>query len=427
MKIAVIGFGAAAIGFLYELKGSKHHIDVYEKAKDIHSSSVSGIRADGKIFVSADMGGDLSVGLELQQKVVDYYLSKVSCSADKIEQGSSFSNSKYFESFYAQGFNPVHAEFWHIGTDELKTVVTNIYEELNSFDNINFHFNSQVESVDILDNPRICLQNGEELEYDKIVVGVGRTGHRLVKSIIKNHPEFIMENTKVDLGVRFEIPNHIVDSLNKEMYEFKVQLRTASGYSVRTFCNNPSGFVVTEEYEDFMTVNGHAKLNEKSSNTNFAILVTHSFTEPFNDPIGYGSYIAKLSNILAGGDKVILQTFGDFARTKRTKHLGRVIPTLPQDKYILGDLNLVFPGKTCQALLEFIETLDKVVPGIAYKDNLMYGTECKFYSNKVSNENSSKILFMGDCSGWTRSITYATAHGFKLAEEIQNSELKIEN
>ncbi len=418
MKIAVIGFGAGAIGFLGALKGSEHQIDVFEKAKDIHSSSVSGIRADGKIFVSADMGGDLQVDLDLQKKVVEYYLSKVSCSPDKIEKGSSFTNSKYFESFYAQGFNPIHAEFWHIGTDELKNVVTNIYEELNSYDNINFHFNSQVDKINLNPKAEIHLSNGDKQQFDKVVVGVGRTGHRLVKSIINQHPDLIMENTKVDLGVRFELPNHIVENLNREMYEFKVQLRTASGYSVRTFCNNPSGYVVTEKYEDFMTVNGHAKLNEKSSNTNFAILVTHSFTQPFNDPIGYGSYIAKLSNILAGGDKVILQTFGDFARSKRTKHLGRVKATLPQNEYILGDLNLVFPGKTCQALTEFIISLDKVLPGIAYSDNLMYGTECKFYSNKVANNLNSNILFMGDCSGWTRSITYATAHGAMLAQDI---------
>jgi len=419
MKIAVIGFGAGAIGFINTLKTSNHQIDVFEKAKDIHSTSVSGIRADGKIFVSADMGGDLNVGLDLQQEVVDYYLSNIDCPVDKIERGNSFGDTPYFETFYGAGFNPIQAQFWHIGTDELKNVITNIYNDLNSYENISFHFNSQVDSVNLNDNPQICLSDGTTLNYDKIVLGVGRTGHRLVKSIINNHPEFIMENTKVDLGVRFELPNHIVDDLNKEMYEFKVQLRTASGYSVRTFCNNPSGYVVTEEYEDFITVNGHAKLKEKSSNTNFAILVTHSFTEPFNDPIGYGSYIAKLSNILAGGDKVILQTFGDFARSKRTKHLGRVTPTLPQDKYILGDLNLVFPGKTCQALLEFIETLNKVVPGISYQDNLIYGTECKFYSNKVTNKDNGKILFMGDCSGWTRSITYATAHGVLLAKSIE--------
>lgn len=419
MRIAVIGFGAAAIGFINTLKNSSHQIDVFEKAKDIHSTSVSGIRADGKIFVSADMGGDLDVDLVLQQKVVDYYLSNIACSRDKIESGKSFGDSPYFESFYSAGFNPIQARFWHIGTDELKNVITNIYNDLNSYDNITFHFNSQVDSVNLVDNPQICLSNGTKLNYERIVLGVGRTGHKLIKSIINNHPEFIMENTKVDLGVRFELPNHIVEDLNKEMYEFKVQLRTASGYSVRTFCNNPSGYVVTEEYEDFITVNGHAKLKEKSTNTNFAILVTHSFTEPFNDPIGYGSYIAKLSNILAGGDKVILQTFGDFARTKRTKHLGRVTPTLPSNKYILGDLNLVFPGKTCQALLEFIETLNTVVPGVAYKDNLLYGTECKFYSNKVTNKDNGKILFMGDCSGWTRSITYATAHGVILANNIE--------
>jgi uncharacterized FAD-dependent dehydrogenase len=416
MKIAVVGFGAAAIGFLYALKGSQHELIVLEKAKDIHSSSVSGIRADGKIFVSAEMGGDLDVDIETQQKVVDYYLSKVDCSDDEIERGKSFSNSEYFDKFYAKGFNPVQSDFWHIGTDELKNVVTNIFNELNSYDNITFRFNAQVDDVTIAEKPIVHFANGQTEEFDNVIVGAGRTGHRLVKAIIKEHPELIMENTKVDLGIRFELPNHIVDTLNKEMYEFKVKLRTATGYSVRTFCNNPSGYVVTEKYEDFMTVNGHAKLQEKSTNTNFAILVTHSFTEPFNNPVGYGSYIAKLSNILAGGDKVILQTFGDFRRTKRTKHLGRVNPTLPDDEYILGDLNLVFPGKTCNALVEFIETLDTVIPGIAYSDNLMYGTECKFYSNKVAN-NNSKVKFIGDCSGWTRSITYATAHGIYLAKE----------
>ncbi len=418
MKIAVVGFGAAAIGFLHSLKGSQHEIIVLEKAKDIHSSSVSGIRADGKIFVSSEMGGDLDVDIELQQKVVDYYLSNVDCSDEEIERGKSFSNSEYFENFYAEGFNPVQSDFWHIGTDELKNVVTNIFNELNSYDNITFRFNSQVVDVRIDTNPLVHFADGSQEEFDNVVIGAGRTGHRLVKAVINEHPELIMENTKVDLGVRFELPNHIVDALNKEMYEFKVKLRTATGYSVRTFCNNPSGYVVTEKYEDFMTVNGHAKLQEKSTNTNFAILVTHSFTEPFNNPIGYGSYIAKLSNILAGGNKVILQTFGDFKRNKRTKHLGRVNPTLPSEQYILGDLNLAFPGKTCNALVEFIETLDKVIPGIAYSDNLMYGTECKFYSNKVAN-NNAKIKFIGDCSGWTRSITYATAHGYYLAEEYK--------
>ncbi|OQY39077.1 MAG: hypothetical protein B6226_02610 [Candidatus Cloacimonetes bacterium 4572_65] len=312
MKIGVIGFGAAAIGFLLELKGSEHEITVYEK----------------------------------------------------------------------------------------------------------FKFNSEVKDILISDKATVVFADDTTIVCDNVIVGAGRTGFRLVKNIIKVHPELILENTKVDLGIRFEVPNHVVDDLNREMYEFKVKLRTETGYSVRTFCNNPSGFVVTEQYNDFKTVNGHAKLNEKSTNTNFAILVTHSFTEPFNDPIGYGSYIAKLSNLLAGGDKVILQTFSDFKRTKRTKHLGRVIPTLPEEEYILGDLNLVFPGKTRKALIEFIETLDEVVPGIAYPDNLMYGIECKFYSNKVANTNPV-VKFMGDCSGWTRSITYATAHGVYLAEQYK--------
>jgi hypothetical protein len=205
------------------------------------------------------------------------------------------------------------------------------------------------------------------------------------------------------------------------MYEFKLKLKTRTGYIARTFCNNPSGYVITENYDDFVTVNGHAKKNEKSTNTNFAILVTHLFTEPFNDPVGYGSYIAKLTNLLAGKNHVILQTFGNFKDSKRTKKLYRVYPTLNENEYILGDLNLVFPRKTTESILDFIETLDKVVPGAANPDNLMYGTEVKFYSQKINNDFIEGLYFIGDCSGWTRSITYATAHGMMIGEKILKS------
>lgn len=418
MRIAVIGFGAAAIGFLYRMKGTQHDIHVYEKAKDIYSTSVSGIRADGKLFVSREMGGDIDIDIQLQEEVVQYYISHTNCNRNEIEIGSAFSNPVSYQKFYEKGFQPIAAQYWHIGTDELKNVLHNIYDDYQSRPNVHFHYECEIQDIEI-EGERARIKGIDINEiYDKIIVCVGRSGFRLVKNIIKHDKKLILDNTKVDLGIRYEVPNHIVEEINREMYEFKVRMRSSAGYSVRTFCNNPSGYVVREDYDDFVTVNGHAKKDEKSDRTNFAILVTHSFTEPFNNPIGYGSYIAKLSNILAGGDKVILQTFGDFQNSKRTKQLNRVLPTLSANDYILGDLNLVFPRKTTISILEFINKLNEVIPGISYFDNLVYGTEVKFYSNKLSNDLYPQLAFAGDCSGWTRSITYASAHGIMIADRF---------
>ena len=155
-------------------------------------------------------------------------------------------------------------------------------------------------------------------DFDKVMIAVGRSGHKLIKTLIKKFPQLVVDSTKVDIGIRFELPDHIVEDLNREMYEFKMKYKSKTGYMVRTFCNNPSGYVVTENYGDFTTVNGHSKLKDKSKNTNFAILTTVQLTEPFNDPIGYGSNIAQMSNIL-GGKRVILQTYSHFVNSKRTK------------------------------------------------------------------------------------------------------------
>lgn len=416
MKIAVIGFGAAAIGLLEGLKNTSHEIHVFEKSPDIYSSSISGIRADGKLFVSKDMGGDIDIDLTLQKKLVDYYVNHTQ---DKnIETGISFGNTPFFNKFYQEGFQPISADFYHLGTDQLKEVLFNIYENFKQQPHIHFHFNYLVTSVE-KSNGQIKI-NHTDL-FDNVYVAVGRSGHPLIKSIIKKMPKLILDNTKIDLGIRFELPNHIIEELNKEMYEFKIKYKSRTGYIVRSFCNNPSGFVVLENYGDFTTVNGHAKIKEKSKNTNFAILVTLQLTQPFNDPSGYGSYVAKMSNLLAGQDKVILQTYQQFKDSKRTKNLYRVFPTLEKEKYILGDINLAFPRRIIESIIDFIEHLNKVVPGVANPDNLIYAPEIKFYSNKLNNELYSNLKFIGDCSGHTRSIIYATAHGYLKAKEMLDS------
>jgi uncharacterized protein len=413
MKIAVIGFGAAAIGFIERIKDSGHEIHVFEKSSDIYSSSISGIRADGKLFTSKEMGGDIDIDLMLQKKLVEYYIKH---SGNKnVERGTSFGDTNYYEQFYSKGFQPINAEFYHLGTDQLKEVLYSIYENFKTHKNVHFHFDYNVTAVE-KSNGNIKI-NGSEI-FDKAVVAVGRSGHPLIKTIIKKSPKLIIDNTKVDLGIRFELPDHIVADLNREMYEFKVRYKSRTGYIVRTFCNNPSGFVVLENYGDFTTVNGHAKLNEKSKNTNFAILATIQLTEPFNDPTGYGSYIAKMSNLLAGQGKVILQTYQNFKDSKRTKNLYRVFPTLEKEKYILGDINLAFPRRIIESIVDFIEHLNEVIPGVANPDNLVYAPEIKFYSNMLNNELNTNLKFIGDCSGHTRSIIYATAHGYMIAEEF---------
>ncbi len=413
MKIAIIGFGAAAIGLLEKLKDSSHEIHVFEKSKDIYSSSISGIRADGKLFISNDMGGDIFIDMDLQKRIADMYLKHVD--PKDIETGKSFIDSGYYKDFYKNGFLPVSASFFHIGTDQLKKVLLAIYERFLLNKNIHFHFNSPIDHISPMQNH--CILNKTE-KFEKVFVAVGRSGFSLVKKMITEHPQLAVDNTKVDLGVRYELPNHIVEKINREMYEFKLKYKSKTGYYVRTFCNNPSGFVVNENYEDFSTVNGHAKRSEKSTNTNFAILTTIKLTQPFNNPIDYGSYIAKLTNLLAGKNRVILQTYENLLVSKRTKNLYRVMPTLDNGKYILGDINLAYPRRIIESIVDFIQKLDEVIPGIANPDNLVYAPEIKFYSNKLDNNFFHNLRFIGDCSGHTRSIIYATAHGYQMADLV---------
>ncbi|MEA1973481.1 MAG: NAD(P)/FAD-dependent oxidoreductase, partial [Candidatus Cloacimonadota bacterium] len=246
MKLAMIGFGAAAIGLLEKIKHSDIEIHVFEKSKDIYSSSISGIRADGKLFVSKGMGGDIDIDIDIQKKLVDFYINQIDNRT--VETGKSFYNPKFYEKFYSKGFDPVLSDFYHIGTDQLKGVLYNIYEDFNNHKNIHFHFNKKITNIDVSEDEKIIVN--EEI-FDKVIVGVGRSGHKLVDKISKEHKGLILDNSKMDLGIRYEIPNHVVAELNKEMYEFKVRYKSVTGYTVRTFCNNPSGYVVRENYGDF--------------------------------------------------------------------------------------------------------------------------------------------------------------------------------
>ncbi len=442
-KLGVVGYGAAAIGFIEGLietgKIGDYEITVLERGKDHMHNTISGVRMDGKIFISKSMGGELDIPIEIQQKTVIFYLThsgykptakdKINMTeylksfekeGRKIEYGESFADEETYRTFYHHGFEPVKAYFFHLGTDVLKETNSNLFEYFSSFKNIKFIFGTTVEDIEIGEKHRVFTDNSKYV-FDELVVAVGRSGHRLMDRLKERYPDLVKENYYVDIGVRYELPNHVMEKFF-DMYEVKVRYKSRTGYMCRLFCQNPAGKVTLEKYEDFTTVNGYSDTHHKTENTNFAVLVTTRFTEPFKDPTGYGKNLAKLANILAGdNEKVILQTYGDFKEYRRTKRLGRVHPTLNNNSFILGDANLVFPSKIRESLVDFIDKLDNVINGVAYFDNLLYAVEVKFYSNKFNNDVIKNLHVIGDCSGWTRSIQYATSMGYMRAYKMVSS------
>ena len=414
-KIAIIGFGAATIGMLDLLKDkSDYKVYVFEKnSKDNFSS---GLQYDGKIFCSNEMGGnsqEVLNDLELQNYFIYHLVEKFSpTDFEEIEQGISFDiNSDWYNKFYSNGFEPVHSNFYHLGTDQLKILLQNVLNYYSNFEHIHFQFNCDVKNITRLESNLYSIDNSN-LVFDKIYIAAGRSGFKLVNSIIKQFPELKLKHKSVDIGVRYEIPDNIVSDINKEMYEFKVKYKAKSNYIVRTFCNNPSGEVVMETHNNFNLSNGHSNSLTKTKNTNMALLVTVDLTEPFDDSNQFGEHIAKLSNLVAGKDKILLQTYGKFKECHRTKNFNRLKPTLSEKNYTLGDINLIMPRRICESLIEFIEQMDKVIHGFACNDNLMYFPEIKFYGTRIDNDNKIGIKMVGDCSGWSRSIIHAMCHGY---------------
>ena len=273
----------------------------------------------------------------------------------------------------------------------------------------------------------VVTDKGEEFYAPEIVAGIGREGSEWFSHICKEH-EIETRNGTVDVGVRVEVRDEIMKELNEKLYEAKLVYYTPTfDDKVRVFCTNPSGEVATEYYDDGLAVvNGHAYKSKdmKTNNTNFALLVSKNFTEPFKSPIEYGKQIAQLGNMLCDG-KILLQRYGDFRRGRRTteERLNRnnIVPTLKDA--VPGDLSLVFPHRIMVAIDEMIQALDKVTPGIASDETLLYGVEVKFYSNKVvvnqDFETSVKGLrAMGDGASITRGLQQASANGISVARSL---------
>ena len=289
---------------------------------------------------------------------------------------------------------------------------------------MDFYFNTPVRTIEKITNGYKVICDNGEYSCKKCIVSVGRSGSKWMQHICESL-DIRTKSNRVDLGVRVELPAPIFDHITDELYEGKIVYQTEKFEDpVRTFCMNPHGIVVNENTNGIITVNGHSfeDENKKTDNTNFALLVSKHFTEPFNDSNGYGESIARLSNMLGGG--VIVQRFGDLERGRRSNQKridrGTVRPTL---KATPGDLSLVLPKRILDGIIEMIYALDKIAPGTANDDTLLYGVEVKFYNMEVDLDHNLEtkhkgLYVIGDGSGVTHSLSHASASGVFVAEKI---------
>lgn len=316
----------------------------------------------------------------------------------------------------------------HLGTDVNYVVLKNLYDEMK--DHMDFFFDTPVEKIQVKEDGYTVSAKDAEYACRKCIVSVGRSGSKWMETVCEDL-EIPTKSNRVDIGVRVELPAVIFSHLTDELYESKIVYRTEKFEdNVRTFCMNPYGIVVNENTNGIVTVNGHSydSPDLRTENTNFALLVAKHFSEPFKDSNGYGESIARLSNMLGGG--VIVQRFGDLVRGRRSNQKrieeGLVTPTLSATP---GDLSLVLPKRILDGIIEMIYALDKIAPGTANDDTLLYGVEVKFYNMEVElDENLQSrypgLYIIGDGSGVTHSLSHASASGVYVARHILESEGK---
>lgn len=384
----------------------------------------AGAFSDGKYNITNNFGGTLyeHIGRQTALDLMNY--------VDQINLSHGAENTKlystagtHFKKLCLQ--NKLHlldASIRHLGTDLNYVVLENLYHELK--DKVDFYFNTPVSSVEVLSPGFRVFFGNTSADCEKCIVSVGRSGSKWMESVCRQLSIPTLSN-RVDLGVRVELPAVIFSHLTDELYESKIVYRTEKFEdNVRTFCMNPYGIVVNENTNGIITANGHTyeDVNMRTENTNFALLVSKHFSEPFRDSNGYGESIARLSNMLGGG--VIVQRFGDLMRGRRSTARrideGLVRPTL---KATPGDLSLVLPKRILDGIIEMIQALDKIAPGTANDDTLLYGVEVKFYNMEVKiDENLESpykgLYIIGDGSGVTHSLSHASASGVYVARHI---------
>lgn len=455
--VIIIGAGPGGIFCAYELmdKNKDLKVLVVEKGRSIEKRQCpkritkqcvgckpcsittgfagAGAFSDGKLSLSPDVGGNLPeiLGYDETLKLIkesdDIYL-KFGADTNVYGIDKQAEIREIRKKAINANLKLVECPIRHLGTEEGYRIYEKLQHHLEA-EGVTLLFHTMVKEI-LVENQvskGIKTDKGDIFYADEIVSAVGREGADWFKDKCE---EIGIETTPgtVDIGVRVEVRDEIMQFLNENLYEAKLIYHTKTfDDKVRTFCTNPSGEVATEYYEGGLAVvNGHAYKSKeyKTDNTNFAILVSKNFTKPFKTPIEYGKQIAQLSNMLCGG-KIMVQTFGDFKRGRRTTEerlcRNNLIPTLKDA--VPGDLSLVFPHRIMVDIEEMLEALDKVTPGIAGDETLLYGVEVKFYSNKVvvnkDFETSIKGLrAIGDGAGVTRGLQQASANGISVARSI---------
>ena len=310
----------------------------------------------------------------------------------------------------------------HLGTDINYVVLENLYNEMK--DQMDFFFDTPIQKIEVMDDSYRVYSEDNAYDCRKCIISVGRSGSKWMETVCEDLG-IPTKSNRVDIGVRVELPAVIFSHLTDELYESKIVYRTEKFEdNVRTFCMNPYGIVVNENTNGIVTVNGHSyeSADLRTENTNFALLVAKHFSEPFKDSNGYGESIARLSNMLGGG--VIVQRFGDLVRGRRSNakriEEGLVTPTLAATP---GDLSLVLPKRILDGIIEMIYALDKIAPGTANDDTLLYGVEVKFYNMEVEIDENLQckypgLYIIGDGSGVTHSLSHASASGVYVARHI---------
>lgn len=384
----------------------------------------AGAFSDGKYNITNDFGGTLYEHIG-RAKAIDLmkYVDQINVThGGEGTKMYSTAGTQFKKICLQNKLKLLDASVRHLGTDINYIVLENIYEELKN--KVDFYFHTPVDSIEASDGIyRVICRDGS-YDCDKCIISVGRSGSKWMETVCKSL-DIETRSNRVDLGVRVELPAVIFSHLTDELYESKIVYRTEKFEdNVRTFCMNPYGIVVNENTNGIVTVNGHSYEGEekRTENTNFALLVSKHFSEPFKDSNGYGESIARLSNMLGGG--VIVQRFGDLVRGRRTNarrlEESTVTPTLAATP---GDLSLVLPKRILDGIIEMVYALDKIAPGTANDDTLLYGVEVKFYNMEVDiDENlESKykgLYIIGDGSGVTHSLSHASASGVYVARRI---------
>lgn len=455
--VIVIGAGPSGIFCAYEIKEKHPELSVLmiEKGRSIEKRQCpkrftgvcanckpcsittgfagAGAFSDGKLSLSPDVGGNLQYilgydkAVELIKRSDDIYLK---FGADTFVYGLEKEDTirDIRKKAISADLKLIECPIRHLGTEEGYKIYAKMQKHLEEV-GVEMLFNTMVTDIIIEDNvaKAVVTNKGDTFYSDNIVAGIGREGAEWLCNICRKHNVETTVGT-VDIGVRVEVRNEVMEYLNDNLYEAKlVYYSPTFDDRVRTFCTNPSGEVATEYYENGLAVvNGHAYKSKdmKTENTNFAILVSKNFTKPFKTPIEYGRKIAELSNMLCDG-KILVQRFGDFKRGRRTTeerlHRNNIVPTLKDA--VPGDLSLVLPHRIMTDIVEMLHALDKVSPGVASDETLLYGVEVKFYSNSVvidkNFETSVKGLYsIGDGASVTRGLQQASANGLSVADSI---------